>query len=57
MMDYITMIQEIHRYLAELHKATTANNFEVAEQYSENLVRLSHSLQHTLTTMNAEERE
>ena len=56
-MDYIAMIQEIHRYLAELHKATTVNNFEVAEQYSENLVRLSHSLQHTLTTMNAEDRE
>jgi len=56
-MDYITMIQEIHRYLAELHKATRANNFEVAEQYSENLVRLTHSLQHTLTTINAEEKE
>jgi hypothetical protein len=56
-MDYIAMIQEIHRNLSQIHKATIVNNFEVAEQYSENLVRLSHSLQHSLIAINTEDRE
>jgi hypothetical protein len=56
-MDYSELISESNRLLREIHKATLARNFEVAEQYSENFVRLAHSLQHTFTTMNLEDRE
>lgn len=56
-MDYSELILESNRLIREIHKATLSNNFEVAEQYSENLVRMAHSLQHAFTTLSQEERE
>jgi hypothetical protein len=56
-MDYSEIMLELSRNLNEMHKATTVRNFEVAEQYSENFVRLAHTLQHTFTTINLEDRE
>jgi len=57
MMDYSELILESNRLIREIHKATTVRNFEIAEQYSENFVRVANSLQHTLTLINAEERK
>jgi hypothetical protein len=56
-MDYSELILESNRLIREIHKATLARNFEVAEQFSENFVRVANSLQHSFTTMNQEERE
>lgn len=56
-MDYAEIILESNRLLREIHKATLARNFEVAEQYSENFVRMAHTLQHSFATINLEDRE
>lgn len=56
-MDYSELILESNRLIREIHKATLARNFEIAEQYSENLARVASSLQHSLTTIMQEEKE
>lgn len=56
-MDYSELILESNRLIREIHKATLARNFEIAEQYSETLARTASSLQHSFTTINQEERE
>lgn len=56
-MDYSELILESNRLIREIHRATTVRNFDTAEQYSENLVRVANSLQHALTTISLEEKE
>lgn len=57
MPDYSELLLDLNRTLQEIHKATLAKNFEVAEQYTANFVRTAHTLQHTFTEMISEDRE
>lgn len=56
-MDYSELILESNRLIREIHKATLARNFEIAEQYSETLARTASSLQHSLITVLQDEKE